>query len=555
MPSKGSGEGECCCNACNGVPNDNREGAGSLQSVIEIQQYCCRCVPRYLCVTIDGNSFMIGRNCSTADYEGNAIIFSGSVKVGEDSYTINIRLGVLYEVCYLSWDIPDLDYSDSIALTHEEPADPYVCNDGMASADCGAGFGGTWTMPNAMVLTISRTDALPIKGALDCGGCDCICKCMCISIYSKDPVTGSYTTVTTNEVVCGSIVEEEDIYEGPNQKYAVWETNGWAIAIGGQTRWAPYECEITTGTETLPPYALTSVLRYNDSLYHVLSGVVDAEYRFGIGYRKPHYLTWVGYLEDETNTGTFKIWNWGTSSWDDLFTVEGQDATWDIRRIKRAQLDPDNHVGTGADEGKVKVRVETDGGSLNSTMLIIETDQCCRASLAPPPEVVADPPEIQLTGANACPNPQLVWSFEDEDGVEWTVTTDCAWCNGKCGSISTTCCQRPMPNTLFAEITIDCACSPTTFVVPIYASTGSIWDGTGTMCGSPFTVTLSCGSGGWHIRVEGAGACSFEDDASAPECDPLYLEWAGSFAGGLGCCGPSDLPHMSGTTISIVVVE
>lgn len=557
MPSKGAGAGGCCCNGCHGVPNDNREGAGALQNVLAIQQYCCRCVPRYLCVTVDESSFMIGRNCSTADYSGDAIIFTGSIRIGTSSYTINVRLGVLYEVCYLSWDIPDLEYSDSKAITHETPADPYVCNDGMASDDCGAGFGGTWEMPNGMQLTISKTDALPIKDAIDCSGCDCICKCMCVSIYSKD-TSGSYTVVAQNEVVCGLIVEEVDSYEGPNIKYALWEiTGGWKIAIGGQSRWPPHTCVITSGTQTIPAYPLYSVLQFNDELYHVLSGTVDAEYQFGIDYRKPYWLQWVGYLQDETKTATLTIWNWLSSSWDDLFTITGQSSTIDVRRIKRVQLDPDAHVGTGADEGKVKVRVQMpDGGELHSTRLILETDQCCRASLTVPPEVPADPPpEIQLTGSHACPNPRLFWNFTDDDGVEWTVTTDCAWCNSQCGSVSTTCCERPVPNTLFAEITIDCTCAPTTFVIPLYATTGSIWDGEGTMCGSPFTVTLSCGSGGWHIRVEGAGACSFEDDAFMPECEPLYLSWAGSYAGGLGCCGPSDLPHISGTTISIVVVE
>jgi len=103
-------------------------------------------------------------------------------------------------------------------------------------------------------------------------------------------------------------------------------------------------------------------------------------------------------------------------------------------------------------------------------------------------------------------------------------------------------------------VTIGCGSCEGTATVPLFSdAAGTIWEGTGTHCNLPLSVSLSCASGFWSISVEGAGACSFADTAGSVDCDPFYLTFAGRFAGGIGCCGVGSVD--TDVSISIVVFE
>jgi hypothetical protein len=201
--------------------------------------------------------------------------------------------------------------------------------------------------------------------------------------------------------------------------------------------------------------------------------------------------------------------------------------------------------------------VSSDGDELYTDLCRIKTAKCCQLELTPPYGIVPTTTieKLNLADEGNCPSPFKFWSFTDEDETEWYVSISCSWCGGNCGTVSTGCCPRPISRTLFAEVLIDCPTCTQPFTVPLIDSTGAgIWEGTGTHCGEEFRMTLSCGGNGWRVVSSGAGACSFTGDAVAVDCEPLNIEFAGEFAGGIGCCGVSG-GAVTTAPITITVIE
>lgn len=567
--SKGAGAGGCCCGGCRAVPGDPRASVGGLQSIIAVQQYCCRCIPKQVCIQFEHGGVtsqsLIPKGCGDATYTGDPIQYRTSVTIDGESYSLNIRLRVIDEQCYLTWDIPDLDLYGQKLIDPDEPADPAKCNYGMRSKGC-AEFGGEWTVLDpAFVLTVSDTPTLDLKDMVECGGCNCICKCMCISIYSRNAMTGIFTLIGSNDVVCATYSKEtvsgcgkSSFYETP--WIASWTSRGWTISLGDQYDRQIHAYTIVSGTEAVTsPCTVRDAVWIGDKKEHsITGGSVQVIYEWSLEHRVAKSIKWLGRSYDEGSVVRFDAWNWITSAWEMVTTVDGRPTSTTINRSMLKKLASKYTGTTGGDIGKVKIRLTVHyGTSLHTDMIRIVTEECCSLTLTPPIDVeFPNPPARKyLTGLNACPSPNPFWNMTATDGTEWFISAGCSWCGGTCGTVATGCCPRPIGNLLFAEVTLACpTCAPTTFVVPLNSGGGGgIWTGSAVVCGLTFLLNFSCGGTSWHISVNN-GPCTFSGDATSTDCEAFTVEFSGVLGGGLGCCGPTGDPMVS-PTISIVVIE
>lgn len=564
MASKGQGGGGCCCGGCWAPPSDPR--GATTADIIEVQQYCCRCIPKYLCAIVsetgyDDASVLMTRDCS-ADYVGDPIQFSGLIRTRTGDLTLKVRLSVSGGQCYITYEIAETEDTGTQLIDHTVQASIYDCAAGMTTEAC-VNFGGEWTLADTRTLTISPPDTFDIASNIRCAGCSCICKCMCISVASQAG-DGSITIVGSNELAC-AVVGTRDVTNCAGDKidtvkYATWTAGDWAVQLDADDTTAPDTYTVYTGTETsFAPCTITEILRFYDEEVHEIAAVsssVNVVYEFNIDDKTPLAMRWIGRSHDEGSVVTFEAYNWSLASYEMLGTETGVATGSDQIRMFNDLLDADN-VGTGADLGKVRIRIKADYcDDLITDLLIIKTTSCCKLELLPPGSVVptTELEKVDLSQVGFCPEVFKFWQFEDESGTLWYVSIDCAWCGGKCGSVSTDCCGRPVSRTLFAEVSIGCGSCEGTAVVPLFANAaGTIWEGTGTHCNQDLDVSLSCGGGFWSITVEGAGACSFSDTAGTVDCDPFYLTFLGRFAGGIGCCGVGSID--TDVSISIVVFE
>ncbi len=565
MAGKGQGQGGCCCGGCWAPPSDPR--GATTADVIEVQQYCCRCIPKYLCATVlesghDSASVLMTRDCQ-ADYPGSPIQFRGLVSTRTGDLTLVVRLVVSYGQCYLTYEIVETEDNGERLIDHTQRASDYDCAAGMVTEAC-VNFGGEFTLDDGRTLQLAPPDTFDIASNIRCAGCSCMCKCLCISVASQG-ADGSITIVGSNDLACAvvstTIVTNCGGDKIHDRKVAEWTVGDWQVRLDGDDIASPDSRTVTIGTETpFSPCVITQLLRFVDGeVHHVTATSQSAEvvYQFDIGDKSPLHMRWMGYSRNQYSTTTIEAYNWTIGSYETLGTVDGRPSGSTDCRMFNSALDTDN-VGTGANSGIVRIRVSADYcADLTTDLLILKTTSCCKLELSPPywiePTTALESFDMSQTGN--CPNVFKFWQFQDQHGTLWYVAIDCAWCGGRCGTVSTECCNRPVSRTLFAEVTISCpTCIVGTFVVPLFANTaGSLWDGTGTHCGLPFTASLACLGSNWQISVSGAGACSYTGTASTTDCDPFYLTFSGRFAGGIGCCGIGSFE--TDVAISIVVFE
>ncbi len=565
---KGTGMGGCCCGGCRAVPSDPREGAGGLQNVIEIQQRCCRCIPKQVCISTTYGGVttqnLVAKGCGDATYDGDPIQYTTTVDIDDESYALNFRLSVIDGQCYWAWDIPDLSLSDQTLIDQTDEADPETCTHGMTASQC-ATLSESWTVIDpALEISINEVATLDLQDMVECAGCKCICECMCISIYSRNAETGIFTLVGSNDVVCAVFSRETVSGCGDASFYdlpwiASWVSHGWTISLGDQYDKQVGSHTLVSGTETISgSCTMRDAVWIGDGNEHLIEGeTVQVIYEWDIEYRIAKSVKWLGRSYDETSSIEFHGWNWTTSAWDLLSTVDGRPVSTDINRILSHALDSD-YTGTAADEGIVKIRLTVqDGTALHTDMIRIVTGECCALTLTPPESVTLEEPaaRVPLTLTNACPSPNPFWEVVEDDGTEWFISAGCSWCGGTCGTVATSCCPRPIGNTLFAEITVDCpTCAPATFSVPLSSDgTGALWTGSAVVCGLTFLVNFSCAASGWSISVNN-GPCTFSGLASSVDCDEFTVTFGGTLGGGLGCCGPTGDPMIS-PSIGIVVFE
>lgn len=565
--AKGTGQGGCCCGGCRTPPVDSREGIGSIQSVVQIQQYCCRCIPKNVCVSvISGDTttlVLVSRGCPTSPYDGDPIQYTTSVIVEDVSRTINFRFSVRDELCYLTWDIPALELFGEKLIDHTEAANPELCKHGMNSKSC-AEFGGEWeVLDPPLSISISDPPTLDLKDMVECAGCGCICKCMCISVWSQDPEEGLLTRVVAADIVCGQL-SRYDVAGCGDSTFrktpwaASWASGGWEITLGDQWEHPINTHTVLSGTESISGTCTVQDATWiGDGLEHSISGAtVQVVYEWSLAHRIAKRFKWLGRSYDETSVVSIEAWNWITLAWEEISSVPGRPLTTTINRTSVETLVSD-YTGTGVNLGIVKIRLTvTDGDDLHTDLILVGVAECCSLRLTPPEtvELEEEPPRIILNGDQGCPSPEPLWQVRDVDDVLWTVSASCSWCGGTCGTRSTECCARPISRILYAEVSIGCATCPNPIGVILNAGpTGAIWSGTTPVivdC-TQLTIHFSCAGGTWFISVQ-SGACSYSGNATSVDCDPFSVSFSGMLTGGLGCC-PTD--PFAPTSISITVIE
>jgi len=571
MTGKGTGQGGCCCGSCMSPPGDTRIGAGSYENVRPVQQYCCRCIPKTICVAVTQagvtQTKVVPRYCLDTTYIGDPIQYRTSAEIDGVLRTINIRLIVSGDPkqCYIGWDVVDRSLSGTILIDPEVPAT--TCNHNLEPKVCSE-FGGTWTvvatvdneLNSDLTIIIGEPPTVEIANVFECAGCNCICKCMCISVWSQ--IENLITIIGSNEIACAT-TEYLDlagcgVAAFRQISWLRWVSNGWTITLGERSEWPPYTRTINSGTETI-----TGTCAFADAVWfgsdvnkHTITGTnAQIIYDWELDYRVAKSFKWVGLTRDENATLTFDAWNWITSAWVTITTSEGRPATTSIPRAVAPKLTA-AYTGTGADKGKVRIRLTTDGSVIITDMLRVVTSECCALTLTPPEGVTPTTPlaRIELTGTNACPDPKPFWTFTDTTGTIWSVAAECSWCDGKCGSGITECCARPLPRFLFAEVMLDCVNCPGAFVIPLDSggSGSGPWSGSVTWCGMTIDLSFACGGSGWEISGN-VGSCTYSASPAPGSCDPLNVAFSALTSGGLGCCGPAGdpfaVPTISGTII------
>ena len=440
-------------------------------------------------------------------------------------------------------------------LDHTKPASVYECDFGMASEDC-VHFGGQWDMPDNITVIIGMPETLDIQELIECAGCSCMCRCMCVSIWSRD-VANEIEFTGQNDVACAVVGRDMipfcDEGEVPGARYAVWESHGWQLRLdGGIEHWPDIAVNIIGTQVNYSPCTLQNMMMFIDGREHEIiadNGTAQVEYELNIADRTPLQMVWGGLSHAKTSSIKFEVWDWNLAVWDELGSVGGRDNGVDVARTFRSNLDPEHVDGTG----DMKIRLTMTGGTvLKTDQLKIITTRCCKIELIPPYEVMLEsaPALLDLSELGQCPSPFKFWELRDVSGREWYVTAECRWCGNSCGSTGVSCCPNPIPRTLFAEVQLGCTgCAASAFVVPLIATSPFIWEGDITVCGSVFTVRFDCDT----IRVEGAGACSFQGSPTSVFCSPFQADYSGEFGGGIGCCGVGSTD--TAVTITVTVIE
>jgi hypothetical protein len=532
------------------------------QAIIELQAKCCRCIPKNLCVVVSApggetSSAYAPLGCGPID-DGPPIQYSATINIDGQNQPFRLRLEVREDDCYIVWSIGSGYLRGERLIDPSEPPDPYECNHGQQAAAC-AQFGGEWAV-DGYAVTISEPQVIEVADLLGCAGCNCICRCLCVSIYSRSP-TGVYTLYGTNEIVCADVTERlspgcGDPVHFVRPKSASWTTSGWTITLQDDPVATVDSYVLHHGTEAITSLCdVRAAVWKTDGKTHAItdSGGIDVEYRFQIDADKTALqLQWVGRSFDGDSATLFYAYNWQTAAWDLIAEAAGRPNGSSINRVLQQSLDA-AYTGAGANDGKVHVRLVSTGSELITDQLRVITNACCGWSLTPPGTLTFSQPfaKVYFSDANPCPSPTALWTATDYDGTEWFISAGCSWCNNTCGTVATGCCPRPLGPTLFFEGLIDCENCPGTVSLPLEAGpTGAIWSGETIYCGQTLTVTFFCNGSAWQITIT-LGACTYAGAAALTECDPLSVDFAGQIAGGLGCCGPGGdpfaTPNFTGT--------
>lgn len=581
----------CCCGGCWESPHD---GATTTAFVSKVQGFCCKCVPKYLCASItpiypgtgsgtgtrfttedDATSVLLDKFCPPSQNADTPIQYTGNLNVNGSLHLVVVRFNVSNNNCVLEWTIDSLDLSGSRLIDPNETGTGSSCQKIKACVD----FGGTWSISANETFSLSVPETLDISKNIKCGTCKCMCKCLCMSVASRSS-GGSITIEGSNQIVCATIIEDTfyNCSETEQEviRTAVWEYDGWKIELSGNDDWPFSDYTVLTGTEQQTPCEdITKVLRFNDNEVHTItaqSGNVVIEYESStVLANVPISFLWMGQSNNSTSATQFQIFNWSLNSWQFVKTVKGRQSG-SANRVVRYTLKA-NEYGVVDSNNVVKIRIiTTNATALKTDLLRLKTTECCALTLTPKPGIVLpggtgtgsstgsgnatssnslEP--VYLSSPENCPSVFKFWNFLDAADTEWYVTIDCSWCNNKCGTVATSCCEKPVPRSLVAEVFIDCPTCTSPFSVLLNSTTGSLWEGVGLHCNQQFNVSFACSGTQWQVSVSGAGACSFFGTANALSCDPLYVVFNGQFGGGIGCCGVGSMD--TSVPISITVFQ
>jgi hypothetical protein len=176
-----------------------------------------------------------------------------------------------------------------------------------------------------------------------------------IAVTFTDTLTeGSMTTLAgTREYLVSTVVEEvSDIAA--------------TVGAGGSLNQIADSVTVTTGT----PTGSVGDTAAQDNTYHqvaISGGVIDVYYEFALpGYGFPQSVLHNGRLDRSGSSGPgldMYAWNWDGAAWDTIGvdviqSVNNSDSADDATHVRSLLVD---HVGTGADLGKVRIRFEQSG--------------------------------------------------------------------------------------------------------------------------------------------------------------------------------------------------
>ncbi len=183
---------------------------------------------------------------------------------------------------------------------------------------------------------------------------------------------GGETNVTSIDFNTTSATNLKSQYDGSTQLQGGTFplTQDQAVVASGALHIAPDSAVITTGTATSG--SVTDVA-LADGTYHEIDDAtnsIDLYYEFNIGADAlPSNVQFTGRLESSNDFIRFYAFDWDGSSWDELTTFRGSDNTVDVKLSFPLLA---RHVGTGADEGKVRIRFFDDTFVLTSGVLYVD---------------------------------------------------------------------------------------------------------------------------------------------------------------------------------------
>ena len=439
---------DCCCNGC------QQATAGSSPEAFlkRLSQYCCRCLPKALCVNIAGVRQMVPLKCETWT-AGDPVLYTAKAQVNGEELTIGFRLTVEesepYD-CFFCLVIPDLQIEgaipyDCVLLEKSNYYDPcypeYDPCDEVSEFCCD--FATEWFVDvsyfgngeiSEIDISTSLADNLSLKGEIACGNCDCICRCMCFSVGATGP---SGTEFSMEEVCTDDPVEP------------VWfRSDGWRISLSGKSPVSLVDFNLVEGSSTGDAEnILNSDMDLTQTLQPNTSGILDARYIFDTGTKEAAIdLTWWASVEEAGAVVEIQVLKWETEEWEVMATLEGL-APHPYYLPLTVGLNPDQ-TGTGSNEGQVSIRLysETVTKIVTSYVEIVSPD-CCMLSLGLPPyvDVIDLPVPIALKFPIECPNPFGFWELESADATFYSIGFSCVNCDACEGVTVIDCCPVQIP--------------------------------------------------------------------------------------------------------------
>lgn len=597
MTIKAMSSGGCCCGGCLVIPWDSHSRTSAIQPM---QQHCCSCVPKLLCLTLrvpdDANystrnyTALVPYSCEGVAPAGQApVIYQGVIDIDGEVLHFEFFFEIDdYGDCSFCWKSPDLYSTGCRLIDHDEEfEDPYCETPCAMKTEACCNFGGVWHVAEGswdFDLIVEPAHTLDLARKIDCAGCQCVCQCARVTVFKRTPEIFSY--VGGSEISCAKLTWlEAEHCDGKltlrGYTPVQWYNGEWGVALTGKAGTILDGIQINAGTEVPPSCHVSASILLADELEHVIEadeyGIVDVEYVFDtFTSSKALNVTWVGRTYDENASVEAYAWNWETDEFESLGApVDGRPTTTTLDRSGKWRLEPEHTGEEEPDRGFVKIKLIAENATqLVTNRLTIESPDCCKLKLVPPSNVTltSEPEEFSLLYPNNCPNPTAAWEVSDDDGNEYMIAFECAWCGTSGGTPKPGgCCPSiPVPRVLTATVETECE-AECGFTMPIDSGiTGSIWENSVAKiyCGWSFSIRVSCafneyGEPEWGIVAEGAGGCTFNTGGGhtgptaqlvEESCDPFYLRFEGEFKHGIGCCDGSS-PIIFSIPMTITITE
>lgn len=566
--------GNCCCNGCSHKPWDSRIGGGEFQPT---RHYCCSCIPLGICVTVTGDdgyvirTVNLWRHCTVTPDGEDLILYSGTFTINGESVNLWFRFKVdeEYGLGYFCVDGDGIN-QDCVLIDHDEQHDDPYCDDpcDMRTEFC-CTFAAEFTFDTSYVgngenstITVAteKADLLSLAKAPGfCGGCQCICRCMCFTV-AVTPLLGAGSS--SIEEVCADVSTGDVGYCESRQTTSVsWAHSlGYSVSLAGRGPTVLNDFILTSGVEASGE---SDDVDCPDQTTHVLEpddyGELDAIYEFATNIsRASTEFTWYGYVQVGADAEvTVEVWDWIATEWDFVGTILGRDSS--TIRLQAFDLD-DEHTGTGVNEGLIRVRFTSSTAmTLATDWIRFTTPDCCMLRLhVPPGEFAADPEPVPIEFGNECPNPSATWDLFNLAGDAVFVSLRCLLCE-TCSGVGSACCNATIPEVLTATIVVDgCDACDTAEVTLIFDESDSSWSGTGVWCGESIALHLSCEGNVetpvFRLISETARACFIGAEGGITQdevtCDPFEVIFSGSLIG-LGCC-PNG-PEFASPTATVII--